>query len=105
MERRRRREWDEHLPRMDAERLVKTSRDNIPAGEKISRTSEKKMERLNPLLELEESPTTKGEDICFQQNPHNVHLSVITARQLYFRINNLKPTQVSNQLRVKLCYL
>jgi hypothetical protein len=30
--RRRRREWDEHVMRMDAERLVKISRDNIPAG-------------------------------------------------------------------------
>ena len=28
----RRREWDEHVTRMDAERLVKISRDNIPAG-------------------------------------------------------------------------
>ena len=29
---RRRREWDKHLTRLDAERLVKISRDNIPAG-------------------------------------------------------------------------
>ena len=28
----RRREWDEHVTRMDAPRLVKTSRDNIPTG-------------------------------------------------------------------------
>ena len=28
----RRREWDQHVTRMDAERLVKISRDNIPAG-------------------------------------------------------------------------
>ena len=28
----RRTEWDEHVTRMDAERLVKISRDNIPAG-------------------------------------------------------------------------
>ena len=28
----RRREWDEHVTRMDAGRLVKMSRDNIPAG-------------------------------------------------------------------------
>ena len=28
---RRRREWDEHVTRMDAERLVKISRDNIPS--------------------------------------------------------------------------
>ena len=27
-----RREWDEHATRMDAERLVKISRDNMPAG-------------------------------------------------------------------------
>ena len=28
----RRREWDQHVTRMDAERLVKISRDNIPFG-------------------------------------------------------------------------
>ena len=28
----RRREWDEHVTRMDAEGLVKISRDNIPVG-------------------------------------------------------------------------
>ena len=28
--RRRRREWDQHVTRMDAKRLVKISRDNIP---------------------------------------------------------------------------
>ena len=28
----RRREWDEHVTRMDGYRLVKISRDNIPAG-------------------------------------------------------------------------
>ena len=27
-----RREWDEHVTRMNAERIVKISRDNIPAG-------------------------------------------------------------------------
>ena len=30
--RRRRREWDQHVKRMDAERLVKISRDKIPVG-------------------------------------------------------------------------
>ena len=38
MERRRkRREWDEHVTRMDAERLVKILRDNIgiPAGRSL----------------------------------------------------------------------
>ena len=39
----RRRGWDEHITRMDAERLVKISRDNISPGRR-SRTSEKKME-------------------------------------------------------------
>ena len=29
---RRRRKWDEHVTRMDAERLFKISGDNIPAG-------------------------------------------------------------------------
>ena len=33
---RRRREWDEHVTRMDAERLVKISRDNIHVGRKWS---------------------------------------------------------------------
>ena len=28
----RRREWDQHVTRMDAERLFKISRDNVPAG-------------------------------------------------------------------------
>ena len=32
VERRRRREWDQRVTRMDAERLAKISRDNIPAG-------------------------------------------------------------------------
>jgi hypothetical protein len=30
--RRRRREWDEHVTRVDAERLVKISKDNIPSA-------------------------------------------------------------------------
>ena len=47
----RRREWDQHVTRMDDERLVKISRDNTPAG-RISRKSEKKMERLNHCLKL-----------------------------------------------------
>ena len=29
---RRRREWDQHVTRLDAERLFKISRENIPAG-------------------------------------------------------------------------
>ena len=33
--RKRRREWDEHVTRMDAERLVKISRDNISAGRRF----------------------------------------------------------------------
>jgi hypothetical protein len=28
----RRREWEEHVTRMNAERLIKISRDNIPVG-------------------------------------------------------------------------
>ena len=32
VERRRRKEWDEYATRMDAERLVKISRDNVPIG-------------------------------------------------------------------------
>ena len=40
---------DEHVTRMDAERLVKISRANIPVGN-FSRTSENKMKRLNRWL-------------------------------------------------------
>jgi hypothetical protein len=29
---RRRREWDDHVTRMNVERFVKISRDNVPAG-------------------------------------------------------------------------
>ena len=54
----RRREWDEHVTRKDAERLVKMPRDN-KCRKTISKRSEKKMERLNPLLKYAESPTTK----------------------------------------------
>ena len=43
--RKRRREWEEDVTRMNAERLVKISRHNIP-----SRTSERKMEGLNHWL-------------------------------------------------------
>ena len=45
---RRRKKWSEHLTKMDAERLIKISSDNIFAGKNISWTSEKKTERLNP---------------------------------------------------------
>jgi hypothetical protein len=34
--------------RMDAERLVKISRDNIPAGRRYPGTSRKNKEQLNP---------------------------------------------------------
>ena len=34
---RRRKESDEHVTRMDAERLIKISRDNIPAGRSSGR--------------------------------------------------------------------
>ena len=39
--------WDKHVTRMDAERLVKISRDNIPAGRSPG-PQKNKMERLNP---------------------------------------------------------
>ena len=32
MGQRRRREWDENVTRMDAERLIKISKDNLPGG-------------------------------------------------------------------------
>ena len=43
----RRREWDEHITRMEVERLAKISRDNIPAGRFLREVHKKKMERLN----------------------------------------------------------
>ena len=43
---RRRREWDEHVKRMDAERLVKISRDNIPVGRRSSGYSKRKWSDL-----------------------------------------------------------
>ena len=49
--RRRRRELDDHVPRMDAERLVKISKDNIPAGITFSgRPKKKNIERVYPRL-------------------------------------------------------
>ena len=46
--RRRRRGWDQHVTRMDAERLVKISRENISAERRFPGRPKKKMERLNP---------------------------------------------------------
>jgi hypothetical protein len=43
---RRTREWDEYITRMDAERLVKMPRDNIPAGKKISRIFTRRLSDL-----------------------------------------------------------
>ena len=37
------REWDEHVTRIDAEQLVKISRDKYTCWKKISRKPEKKM--------------------------------------------------------------
>ena len=45
----RRREWDEHVTRMDPERLVKTSRNNIPAG----RTSPVRPKRWSDLISVQ----------------------------------------------------
>ena len=49
VERRNRREWDKYVTRMDAERLVNISRDNL-RRKMISRTFQKDMEELNPCL-------------------------------------------------------
>ena len=51
---RRRREWDEHVTRMDAERLVKQY-----ICRKISRMSKKKLDRLNPSSNQAELPITR----------------------------------------------
>ena len=45
---RRRREWDQHVTRMDAERLVKISRDNIPAGRRSPGHPERSWSNLVP---------------------------------------------------------
>ena len=45
---RRRREMDEHVTRMDAERLVKSSRDNIPAGRRSPGRPKKRWSDLIP---------------------------------------------------------
>ena len=44
----RRRELEEHVTRMDAERLFKTSTDRIPDGRRSPGRPKKKMEQLNP---------------------------------------------------------
>ena len=43
-----RREWDEHVTRMDAERLVKISRDNIPVGRRSPRRPKRRWSDLIP---------------------------------------------------------
>ena len=43
---RKRREWDEHVIRIDAERLVKISRDNIPAGKSSPRCPKRRWSDL-----------------------------------------------------------
>ena len=43
---RRRREWDEHVTRMNANRLVNISRDNIPAGRRSSRYLKRRWSEL-----------------------------------------------------------
>ena len=43
-----RREWDEHVTRMDAGRLLKISSDNIPAGRKYSGRPKRRWSDLIP---------------------------------------------------------
>ena len=50
---------------MDAEILVKISKDTIPSG-KNSRMSGKKMERINPWLKQEEPTITKKKRIIVE---------------------------------------
>ena len=57
--RRRRRVCDEIVTRMDAERLVKISKDNMPAGRRSPGRPEKKMERLNAWLKQAKPSITK----------------------------------------------
>ena len=44
----RRREWDEHVTKIDAERLVKTSRDNITAGRRSPERPKRRWSDLIP---------------------------------------------------------
>jgi hypothetical protein len=38
----RRRKWDQHVTRIDTERLVKISKENVPAGRRSPERSERK---------------------------------------------------------------
>jgi hypothetical protein len=46
--RRRRREWDEHITRLDAEKLIIISRDNIPTGRSSPGRPKRRMSDLTP---------------------------------------------------------
>ena len=46
MKRRRRREWDQHVTRMYAKRLVNISRDNIAVGRRFSRRPKRRWSGL-----------------------------------------------------------
>ena len=46
--RKRRREWDEHVTRMDAERLVKISRDNKHSGRRFPGRPKRRWSDLVP---------------------------------------------------------
>ena len=59
------REWVEHVTRMNAERLVKISKGKYPRRKNISRTSEEKMERLTPWLKQAETPIANEKDPRF----------------------------------------
>ena len=59
---RRRREWGEQVRRMDAERLVKISWDNIPAKRRSTGRQKRRWSYLIPDLKQGESPTTKNKN-------------------------------------------
>ena len=83
MEKRRRREWDEHVTTMDALRFVKISRDNTSA-ESTSPAHYKKMSRLHPWLKQAEWTTTKRKKIKY------VECCYFMSKLYYKAINNSK---------------
>ena len=55
----RRREWDQNVTRMDTERLVKISKDNIPIGRRSQGRPKRRWSDLIVDWNREESPTKK----------------------------------------------
>ena len=72
---RRKRALDEHETRMDVKRIVKMSRDNY--RRKFSRSSEKKMERINPRLKQAELSTITKKKKKKKMMKKKKHLNIL----------------------------